>query len=416
MPDVKKNYAKVLKQYQDYPMPIRSAEDDRNGKYRRPGDNGRLICNLLFGGRNIFADNPRILIAGGGTGDSTLFFARLLKQNNSTTRVVHLDQSPAANRHCAERLRRLDLDNVDILEQSLYDLDPKTHGEFDYINCNGVLHHLDDPSAGLRSLLRVTAPTGGLGIWIYAKYGRTGGYHLQRLMADYFGDEEVDESMIDDVRRLIATLPSTSLGLYDPVNSLFAVRGTDSTTPDRHGEQVVDQYLNPSDHPHSAAEMFRFLEDAGAHFAGFQHVESLIYEPEYLDIPPRMKSKIMKLPLADRAEFAERWHCQISMHRVYATKSPVRPLLDPETTLRKVPDEPIRDFISRVISEKYYASFGRLTMSLPRALLLFLDSADGTRTNRELADHLGISLDDLQPLEHHLRNLMPNRIVDVVPD
>ncbi len=59
-------------------------------------------------------------------------------------------------------------------------------GPFDYIDCCGVLHHLPDPAAGLRALLSVLAPGGGLGLMVYAPHGRTGVYMLQdalRLLA-----------------------------------------------------------------------------------------------------------------------------------------------------------------------------------------------------------------------------------------
>ena len=59
-------------------------------------------------------------------------------------------------------------------------------GPFDYIDCCGVLHHLPDPAAGVEALLSVLAPGGGMGLMVYAPYGRTGIYMLQeglRLLA-----------------------------------------------------------------------------------------------------------------------------------------------------------------------------------------------------------------------------------------
>ena len=117
-------YNRTLQQYQDYPMPIRSAEEDRNGQYKRLGDDEFSIRNLLFNGRNRFAEDCRVLVAGGGTGDSTLYFSKLLADLGSTGRVVHLDQSAAANRICRDRVGRFGLENVDIQERSLLDLDP----------------------------------------------------------------------------------------------------------------------------------------------------------------------------------------------------------------------------------------------------------------------------------------------------
>ena len=46
----------------------------------------------------------------------------------------------------------------------------------------GVLHHLEDPDAGLRALLDMLNDGGALGLMVYARYGRTGVYHMQALM------------------------------------------------------------------------------------------------------------------------------------------------------------------------------------------------------------------------------------------
>ena len=78
------------------------------------------------------------------------------------------------------------LDNIVWRLRSLLDLPGSGLGPFDYIDCCGVLHHLPDPAAGLRALLSVLAPGGGMGLMVYAPHGRTGVYMLQdalRLLA-----------------------------------------------------------------------------------------------------------------------------------------------------------------------------------------------------------------------------------------
>jgi SAM-dependent methyltransferase len=57
---------------------------------------------------------------------------------------------------------------------------PRSSGfHFDHIVCTGVLHHLPDPDAGLRSLRDVLAPSGAMHLMVYAPYGRAGVYLLQ---------------------------------------------------------------------------------------------------------------------------------------------------------------------------------------------------------------------------------------------
>lgn len=51
------------------------------------------------------------------------------------------------------------------------DLTEVRAGEFDLAYCIGVLHHLDDPSAGFSAVLRHTKPGGRFHCWVYAREG-----------------------------------------------------------------------------------------------------------------------------------------------------------------------------------------------------------------------------------------------------
>ena len=48
---------------------------------------------------------------------------------------------------------------------TLYD----TLGQYDLVQCSGVLHHLTDPQAGLTILANTLAEGGGAAIMVYAR-------------------------------------------------------------------------------------------------------------------------------------------------------------------------------------------------------------------------------------------------------
>lgn len=75
-------------------------------------------------------------------------------------------------------------------------------GTFDLVYCIGVLHHLADPDAGVRSLLRHTRPGGRFHAWVYAREGNG----LVRLV-------------VEPVRRVASRLPwwLTKYGLALPL-------------------------------------------------------------------------------------------------------------------------------------------------------------------------------------------------------
>ena len=45
-------------------------------------------------------------------------------------------------------------------------------GEFDFINCVGVLHHLPEPDKGIQALAKKLKPGGILHVFVYAELGR----------------------------------------------------------------------------------------------------------------------------------------------------------------------------------------------------------------------------------------------------
>ena len=71
------------------------------------------------------------------------------------------------------------LNNITWMHTSLLDLPSLDIGKFDYINCSGVLHHLESPQEGLAALNSVLKQDGAILIMVYAKYGRTAIYQIQ---------------------------------------------------------------------------------------------------------------------------------------------------------------------------------------------------------------------------------------------
>lgn len=81
--------------------------------------------------------------------------------------VVGVDLSEAvfiAARNTADR------ENATCVRADLLKL-PFGDGTFDSVYCVGVLHHLEDPRAGLGELWRVLKPRGTLCLWVYAREG-----------------------------------------------------------------------------------------------------------------------------------------------------------------------------------------------------------------------------------------------------
>ncbi|MFQ5702177.1 MAG: methyltransferase domain-containing protein, partial [Acidobacteriota bacterium] len=107
--------------------------------------------------RGIFRD--RVVVEGGcGKGRHTRLAARW-----GARAVIGVDLSDAVdvafeNTRCEK--------NVHIVQADLLRL-PLRPGSCDYAFSVGVLHHLEDPGSGFKSLFRVVRPHGAMSIWVY---------------------------------------------------------------------------------------------------------------------------------------------------------------------------------------------------------------------------------------------------------
>jgi SAM-dependent methyltransferase len=113
-------------------------------------------------GRPEFFEGKRVLDAGCGTGRHAYFAA-----SYGASEVVALDLSAAVE---TARRTLAGFDNVDIVQGDLLRPPFRTAeegGGFDLVYSIGVLHHLPDPAAGFRSLVRYLRPGGTIGVWVY---------------------------------------------------------------------------------------------------------------------------------------------------------------------------------------------------------------------------------------------------------
>jgi 2-polyprenyl-3-methyl-5-hydroxy-6-metoxy-1,4-benzoquinol methylase len=205
MPD---NYLpEVRNQYEALPYPPCNPEDDRKRLVLTWLEDLPMINHYCFAGKQSFQNGFKALVAGGGTGDATIFLAEQLRHTDA--QVVHLDMSEASIALAKERAQIRGLTNIRWVHDSLLNLPALAAqlGKFDYINCSGVLHHLADPDLGFKALLSVLKADGAIGLMVYATSGRTGVYQMQELMRLVNGEEADAQRKIANTRDLLASLP-----------------------------------------------------------------------------------------------------------------------------------------------------------------------------------------------------------------
>ena len=309
---------RLAEQYEAYPYPARDPRDEAKRLIIGSPSHLREIDHWVFGAARP-ADQPlNALFAGGGTGDGTIMLAQQMARAGRPGRVTHLDRSAAAQAIARSRAAARGLD-VAFHQGSLLDLDGSGLGPFDYIDCCGVLHHLPDPAAGLRALLSVLAPGGGMGLMVYAPHGRTGVYMLQDALVRLAPPEETPAARLDVARRVMKHLPATA---WLRANPYFGdhIEGGDAG--------LYDLLLNPRDRAYDIAALSQLLDEAGLFPTCF--MEPMRYDPAAFLPDPKLRARVAALPPIERAALAEGLAGNMSTHVVYCVRAgEARPLPDP---------------------------------------------------------------------------------------
>jgi len=317
MPD---NYLpEVRNQYETLPYPPCNPQDDHHRLAQTWLEDLAMINHYCFAGKQSFRNGFRALVAGGGTGDATIFLAEQLRGTNA--QVVQLDMSAASIALAQERARIRGLTNISWVHDSLLNLPGLGLAPFDYINCSGVLHHLADPDLGFRALcsvLKEGEQPGALGLMVYATAGRTGVYQMQALMRMVNGTEADAGRKIANTRELLASLPGSN----------WFLRGEDLYHDHRMGDAgLYDLLLHSQDRSYSVGELVDWLgQGSGGHgfhltFSDVQRGRSP-YLPHMVlgRQPPPFTAALRALPLRQQHEMAELMIGDIITHTFYATR------------------------------------------------------------------------------------------------
>jgi SAM-dependent methyltransferase len=298
----------VRDQYETLPYPPRDPRDE--AKRLIVGSPGHLaeLNHFVFGGALDLSRPFRALIAGGGTGDAAVMLAQQLADAGAAqAEIVHLDWSAASRAIAEARAKARGLANLRFVTGSLLDLDSLGLGTFDYIDCCGVLHHLDDPAAGLAALKRSLAPNGGMGLMLYGALGRIGVYHAQALLRALGAHDEAPQARLGLARKLLAQLPQTNWLKRNPFVSDHIAEGDAG---------LHDLLLHARDRAYEVDEIASLAGAAGLRIAAF--VPPARYEPASYVSDPVLLKRLAALSAIERAAFAERLAGNIKAHVFYA--------------------------------------------------------------------------------------------------
>ena len=247
----------VQQLYDTYPFPPEPLLDSPP-----PGYNWRwnwLAAYSFCTGQAPQKQDIRILDAGCGTGVGTEYLVHL----NPAASVVGIDLSTAALAVARERCHRSGADRVEFHHLSLYDCS-QLAGEFDLINCVGVLHHLPDPIRGIQALAAKLAPGGIMHIFVYGELGRWEIQLMQKAIALLQGDKRGDyRDGVHLGRQLFANLPEN--------NRLVRREKERWSLENQRDECFADMYVHPQEIDYNIETLFELIDASGLDFLGFSN-------------------------------------------------------------------------------------------------------------------------------------------------
>ena len=221
----------------------------------------RQLVEERFPGRsfgNLPKYNANVLIPGCGTGHQIAQVASMLKN----PRITAVDLSRTS---LAYARRKLDEHKIKVHRFGQADLLALESwvDRFDYIECMGVLHHLERPEAGLKALMKLLQPRGLLRLGLYSERARSHVVAARKLVAQH-GFPSTAEG-VRAARKLVTTLSEDH-----PVREVMESQDFYSIAG------LHDLIFNIHECRYTPLGLKDFLDAAGLEFLGFDHPDPSI--------------------------------------------------------------------------------------------------------------------------------------------
>ncbi|MBE7636431.1 methyltransferase [Sneathiella sp. P13V-1] len=390
----------VKNQYEDFPYPPRNPEDERHRLITGSPSHLDEVNHYIYAGRRDYSKPFRALVAGGGTGDAVIMLAQQLADRCADSTVTYVDMSSASRKVVEARAKVRGLTNIEFHTASLLELPNMGFEPFDYIDCCGVLHHLEDPEEGLKSLNAVLKEDGGMGLMLYATLGRIGVYSTQRALKSLVGDLP-QKKQVPLAKKFVDQLPQTNWLVRNPF-----------VGDHKMGEDAAffDLLLHPRDRSYLVPEVVDFLGAADMEVATF--IEPVKYDPAVFLKDPDLIKKARALDPMDQAALAENITGSLKTHVFYVKKAgkgagaaKLAPNMIPILKEGNPPDQLAKAFKGR---KSFEVSFDgvKIDFPLPARASEMVALMDGTRTFADIQAEFGMSWNDFRQLAAALLKVM----------
>ena len=246
---IKNNISKIVKkQYEDFPYPL--------WKNNFIKDNGNKIYT---GNLKDIADDipkPSILIAGCGTGREAIGMARLKEDSD----ILAVDLSMRSLSYASIKAKENNIQNIEFLNADILDLQ-KLERKFDIISSCGVLHHMESPEKGLRTLSGLLNNNGYIKLAFYSSYARQGLTQLKEYI-----DEKNLTNDIKDLRKLRELIKNKKININHNL-----LEQTEKSLDFYSANEFRDLLFHPSEINYNLIDIGQLLKTCNLEFIEFDN-------------------------------------------------------------------------------------------------------------------------------------------------
>ncbi|MCG8638770.1 MAG: tetratricopeptide repeat protein [Desulfobacterales bacterium] len=230
-----------------------------------------------------FSARPEILVAGCGTGQNALSVASRFLNSN----VLAIDLSFNSLGYAIRKTRELGISNIQYMQGDILEV-KNLNKRFDMIESSGVLHHMEDPLSGWKSLVGILKPGGLMKIGLYSETARQSVVEIRKIIAQKKLLPTTDR--IQKFRKkLIESKTKESMNLIKTADFF-------STSECR------DLLFHIQEHRFRIPQIETVLKDLGLNFLGFEIMDDLSIQ-KFLQQYPEKNSRY-SLPLWNAFELA----------------------------------------------------------------------------------------------------------------
>ncbi|HEY9895455.1 MAG TPA: class I SAM-dependent methyltransferase, partial [Candidatus Sericytochromatia bacterium] len=284
---------------------------------------------------------------------------------------------------------------VEFHHLSLFDAE-QLPGEFDLINCVGVLHHTPDPIRGIQALAKKLAPGGLLHIFVYGELGRWEIKLMQEAIALLQGDKRGDYTDGVSVgRQLFGALPED--------NRLRKREQERWSWENQRDGYFADMYVHPQEIDYNIQTVFELIDASGLEFIGFSNPQVWALE-RLLANAPALIQRSQGLSDRERYRLIELLDPQaITHYEFFLARAPLSRQdwsIDAELLTAKPEPSPC---IQGWRESQQFFNYDYQVVDLAEAEWKFLRACDGNQTQQRTVEELlplsGAKLEDVRSLQ-----------------